>query len=89
MDALSKWELHPILNVSILLILAGIGAWFLTRLDKEARRIVQSRQAYGYVIADYESEVRKWKTRVRLYYLVCTSIFLIGALLCAIPLFRL
>ena len=45
------------------------------RLDQEARRIVESRREWGYVISDYELEVQKWKNRARLFYLSCTLIF--------------
>ena len=88
MDALNRWELHPVLNVAALLALAAVSMWFLTRLDQEARRIVESRREWGYVIPDYELEVQKWKKRTRLFYFGCTIILLIGAMLAALPLLR-
>ena len=88
MNALSRWELHPVLNVSGLLFFAGAAIWVLTRLDQEARRMVELRREWGYVISDYELEVQKLKNRMRLFYLGCTLISLIGAMFAALPLLR-
>ena len=88
MNYLSRWELNPIWNVTGFLFLAGVGIWFLTRLDQEARRTVELRREWGYAISDYELEVKKWKNRQRLLYLGCTILSLAGALFSAIPLLR-
>jgi hypothetical protein len=88
MNDLGRFELHPILNIAGFLFLAGVGIWFLTRLDQEARRIVESRREWGYAISDYELEVKKWKKRTRLFYLGCTILCLAGTLFSAIPLLR-
>lgn len=88
MKDLGRLEFHPVVNIACSLFLAGVGIWFLTRLDQEARRIVESRRKWGYAISDYELEVKKWKNRTRLFYLGCTIIFLAVALLSAIPLLR-
>jgi len=69
------------------LVLVGIGTWFLARLDQEARRIVESRRNWGYPIVDYELEVKKWKKRTGLFYVICTLIFLAKAVVCALPYF--
>lgn len=79
---------NPVLDIVLLLILAGICAWFLTRVDQEARDRVESRRKDGYPISDYEAEVRKWKVLFRLMLSVCIIILLAIALRCAISLLQ-
>ena len=79
---------HPVWDIVILLILTGVCAWFLTRLDQEARDRVESCRKHGYAISDYEEEVRKWRRRYRLIILVCIIGSLAFALSCAISLLR-
>lgn len=64
MDDLSRWARHPMLDMVCWLILAGLGVWYLTRVDQEARHVVERYRAWGYVIDDYSKEVDKWKTRL-------------------------
>lgn len=88
MDDLSRWELHPLLDVACWLSLAGVSIWFLSRLDQEAQRMVELRREWGYTVSNYEQEVNKWKRRTRLFYLGCTIISLAGALFSASILLR-
>jgi hypothetical protein len=85
---LGRYELHPVLNVIASLGMAGFAGWFLTRLDEEARRLVESRRCWGYQIADYELEVQKTRNRIKYFYLGCTIISLAMAAFCSIPLLR-
>ena len=79
---------YPVLDIVVLLIFVWVCAWFLTRLDQEARDRVESRRKDGYAISDYEEEVRKWKRRYRLMILACIISSLVFALSCAISLLR-
>lgn len=88
MEDVYQWEFNLIVRAIILLLLAGIGFWFLVRVDKEARRIVESRRAYGYAVSNYEDEVAKWKKRAFVFYSVTTGIFLVAAVLALMECFR-
>ena len=88
MDSLSGIEKHPLLNVSALLFFAGVFSWYLTRLDKETRTQVESRRHLWEATSTYEIEFKKYKSRIRLSCSILTVIFLIAAVVCAIPLFR-
>lgn len=85
---LGRFETNPIWNVTGCLILAGVSIWFLTRLDEEARRNVEARRHLWEATSTYEREFVKYRKRVRLFYVVCAIIFLVGALFSAIPLLR-
>jgi hypothetical protein len=53
MNDLGRFELHPIGNIAGFLCLAGVGIWYLTKLDQEVRGIVELRLKWGYAISDY------------------------------------
>jgi hypothetical protein len=72
----------------LLLIYAGLCAWYLTRLDQESRDWVESRRKQGKIIPDFEKEVQKVKLWGKLLLIVCMIGALAGALSCGTKLLQ-
>ncbi len=81
-------DLKPIWNIIGSLIFAGVSIWFLTRVDQEARRIVEGRRHLWETKSTYEKEIEKYRRGVRLFYTACTITSLCVALFSALPLLR-
>lgn len=88
MTDLGQFETNRIWNVIGSLFFAGMSIWFLTRVDQEARRIVEGRRHMWQATSNYEKEFEKYRRGVRLFYMTCTILSLCVALFSAIPLLR-
>ncbi len=82
MNSASGFELYPVTNVIAFLALAGMSIWLLTRLDALTRSHVESRRHLWEPNSTYEMEFKKYRSRGRLFLLVCIMFFLIGAITC-------
>lgn len=80
--------LDPEWKIALLLILAGVAIWFLTRVDEEARRNVEVRRHLWEGTSTYENEFEKyrkglsWVCGILLMISLCLAVYL------AIPLFQ-
>jgi hypothetical protein len=91
MDYLSRVaEKVPIWNAGGFLVFAGVCIWYLMRLDKEARREVEARRHWWGSTSTFESEFKEYRSRMRLGYLLFTTICVVCAtvIVCAHVLVR-
>ncbi|NGZ95981.1 MAG: hypothetical protein CV089_07600 [Nitrospira sp. WS110] len=88
MTDLDRFETNPLSNVIGSLVFAGVSIWFLTRIDREACRIVEARRHIWEGTSTYEKEFKKYRRGVCLFYVVCTILSLCVSVFSAIPLLR-
>jgi hypothetical protein len=73
-------ERFPLWNAGGFLVFAGVCIWYLTSLDKEARREVEARRQWWEATSTFESELKKYQSRMRLGYLLFTTICVVCAM---------
>lgn len=70
----------PHWNAGGFLVFAGVCIWYLTRLDEEARRHVESQRQWWGSTSTFESEFKKYRSRMRLGYVLFTTICVVCAI---------